>query len=131
MTILYQNKVITMTETEPKATAITFIVATDYTDKNCDKVCVAVRKFLMETMETVVETTDLKDFEIITRDGPDFKKHLMERNIPQLGFLALPDVETGPCLDDYYIVDYDDGSRQLYIILPPTYEERQQDIAYR
>ncbi len=129
--ILYQNEVITMSKTDPDPTAITFIIATDYTDKKCSKVCDHVRKFLMETMTTVVESTELNDFEIIARDQSGFKKKLMEKNIPLLGFLVLPDVETGPCLDDYYVVDYEDGSRQLYIILPPTYEERQHDMAYR
>jgi len=100
---------------------IIFVLDTDYTDRECSVPDVYRGQMLM-AIEQVMEYASLEKFDVIASDDPQYLQHLKEMNIPELWMHDALNGEVGT-YSDYYIMEYNDGSRKLYVMKPPTDEE--------
>jgi len=118
-----------MSRKTPYPVAITFIVNKDYS--KCKDT--HPEKYIEQTttIKTIVEKAKLTELEVISRDKKGFRQKLIDLDLPLIGYIDIPSYSTGPCIDEYYIVEYSDGAKQLYIMLPPKYEEKHPDMAYQ
>jgi len=85
------------------------------------------RHAILTAMKEAVDAFQLTEYNIITRSSRNFRRDIMYKNIPDLWLHdARGTSEMGP-FENYYVLDFDDESRIMFLLIPPEYDDMQMD----
>ena len=105
---------------------MTFILAQDPSDKNNNMNGLS-RHAVLTAMKKAMDFCGLTKYESLTHTDKNFHEELLKLNIPEVWMHDVKsDSWIGHC-DNYYMVNFDDNSRIMFILIPPAYDEIQGD----
>jgi len=108
-----------------KPVGITFVLQSDYAAelvKVPKERCIRMLLAMKEALDYV----QLKEYDVITLDSKEYYEKMKEKGIPEMWFHDSGINHISPHLD-YYVVEFNDGSRKTIAMFPPEYEDEQPD----
>lgn len=115
-----------------KAVSLTFILATDFTKPENKRIKDAATKArLLAGMKKAIDFVGVKTFDVIPIDQPESYQAMRERNIPELWCHdASINNDIYPSAN-YYLIEFDDKSRKMCLLMMPEDEEPEVNPMYQ
>ena len=113
-----------------KATNITFLFPTDYTDPKKSSRPFIENADMMGLMTKILKDLDIDKYDIIATDSENYSDKLKEKNIPDLWLYDPSNSDVCP-MEDSFIVDFDDGLRKMFLIIPQDFLTNDEDIMFQ
>lgn len=114
---------------ERKPVGITFVFETDYTgnaDADDDK-----RVKALEGMKLALDYAGLEDFDLIALDEKNYIERMRVKNIPEYWLHDIDQDTVIPLVFDFYVIDFNDGTRKIVGFINLEQEGEQTGMMYR
>ena len=115
-----------MTDAARTPIDITFILNHDPSDKSI-QVPNLYRHAVMTAMTEALNAVGLENYELITQTDPNFHEDMLRLKLPEAWLHDTGGNSMLAPFENYYIVNFNNGSRIIFILLPPQYNDLQPD----